>query len=123
MKQLAFWFVMAAILAASAPTLAQTGGGPNLSNAANILNTLPPDLYYKLQQLSLLLDQNIKAGKITETQIQQQLLSGQLELTIRSLGPEANQLLDEINTDMRSGKGLGEDALMPLLAGLSGMGK
>jgi len=123
MKQLAFWFVMAAILATSAPTLAQTGGGPNLSNAANILNTLPRDLYYKLQHLSLLLDQNIKAGKITETQIQQQLLSGQLEPTIRSLGPEANQLLDEINTDMRSGKGPGEDALMPLLGGLSGMGK
>ncbi|HEY5627766.1 MAG TPA: hypothetical protein VIR79_07455 [Nitrospira sp.] len=123
MKPHVVWFVMGLILITSAPTLAQTGGGPNLSNAANILNTLPPDLYSKIQQLSLILDQHIKSGNISEAQIQQQLLSGQLEPTIRSLSPEASQLLDEINADMQSGKGPGEDALLPLLGGLSGVGK
>ena len=123
MKPRVVWFVTGLILVTGAPTLAQTGGGPNLSNAGNVLNALPPDLFSKIQQLSQLLDQHIKSGKITEAQIQQQLLSGQLEPTIRSIGPEANQLLDEINADMKSGKGPGEDALLPLLGGLSGMGK
>ena len=87
------------------------------------MNSLPPDLQKKLQQLSQLIDQNIKAGKITEAQVQQELLSGRLEQTIRSLGPEANHLFDEINSDTRNGKGPSEDALVPLLGGLGGMGK
>jgi hypothetical protein len=32
-------------------------------------------------------------------------------------------LFDEIKTDMKNGKGPGEDALVPLLRGLGGMGK
>ena len=93
------------------------------ADAADIMNSLPPELHQKLQQLSELLDQNIKAGKITDAQIQQQLLSGRLEQTIRSLGPDANQLFDEIQADMKNGNGPGKDALLPLLGGLSGMGK
>ncbi|HKP01008.1 MAG TPA: hypothetical protein VJU02_05210, partial [Nitrospiraceae bacterium] len=73
--------------------------------------------------LSDLLDENIKAGKITDAQIQQQLRSGRLERTIRALGPEANQLFDELNAEMKNGTGPGEEALAPLLGGLSGMGK
>ena len=46
-----------------------------------------------------------------------------LERTIRSLGPEANQLFDEINAGMKNGNGPGEEALAPLLGGVSGMGK
>ncbi|HKO29828.1 MAG TPA: hypothetical protein VJU54_01720 [Nitrospiraceae bacterium] len=92
-------------------------------DAAGIMNALPPELHKKLQQLSELLDQNIKAGKITDAQIQQQLTSGRLEQTIRSLGPEANHLFDEIQADMKNGNGPGKDALLPLLGGLSGAGK
>ena len=125
MKLNALWIVIAVSLFATTPALAQSAKGPTPpANAAGILNALPPDLHKKLQQLSELLDQNIKAGKITDAQIQQQqLTSGGLERTIRSLGPEANRLFDEINTDMKNGKGPGEEALMPLLGGLSGMGK
>ncbi len=123
MKQHARWFVIAISLIVVAPAWAQSTGDHSSDNAAGILNSLPPDLHKKLQQLSQLIDQNIKAGKLTEAKVQQELLSGRLEQTIRSLGPEANQLLDEIKADMKNGKGPGEDALAPLLGGLSGMGK
>ena len=123
MKQQARWFVIAMSLMAVAPAWAQPTEDHPSDNAAGVLNSLPPDLHKKLQQLSQLIDQNIKAGKLTEAQVQQELMSGQLKQTIRSLGPEANQLFDEINTDMKNGKGPGEDALAPLLGGLGGMEK
>ena len=106
------------------PAFAQSAESPiPPDDAAGVMNALPPELHKKLEQLSELLDQNIKAGKITDAQIQQQLRSGRLEQTIRSLGPEANQLFDEIQADMKNGNGPGKDALLPLLGGLSGVGK
>lgn len=122
MKQYTLWFLMAAVLLLATQASAQSAGGHSPANAAGILNALPPDLYKKLEQLSQLLDQNIKAGKLTDAQIQQELMSGHLEQTIRSLSPEADQLFDEISADMKNGKGPGAEALMPLLGGL-GMGK
>lgn len=123
MKLYTLWIVIAVSLFVTTPVLVQSAGGDPPASAADVLNSLPPDLHKKLDQLSELLDQNIKAGKITDAQIQQQLMSGGLERTIRSLGPEANQIFNEINADIKSGKGPGEEALMPLLEGLSGMGK
>lgn len=123
MKQHVHWFVIAMSFIAVVPASAQFTEGHPSDNTAEILNSLPPDLHNKLQQLSQLIDRNIKAGNITEAQVQQHLLSDRLEQTIRSLGPEANQLFDEIKTDMKNGKGPGEDALVPLLGGLGGMGK
>lgn len=123
MKQHAHWFVIAVSLIAVAPASAQSTEGHPSDNAAGVLNSLPPDLHKKLQQLSQLIDQNIKTGKLTEAQVQQELMSGRLEQTIRSLGPEANQLFDEIKSDMKNGNGPGEDALLPLIGGLGGMGK
>jgi hypothetical protein len=123
MKQQVRWFVIAMSLLAVAPAWAQSTEGHSSDDATGILNSLPPDLHQKLQQLSQLIDQNIKTGKLTEAQVQQELMSGRLEQTIRSLGPEANQLFDEIKADMKNDKGPGEDALAPLLGGLGGMGK
>jgi len=123
MKQHLLWIAIALTIFASTPALAQSAVGDAPPDAAGVLNSLPPDLQKKLQQLSELLDENIKAGKITDALIQHQLMSGGLERTIRSLGPEANQLFDEINAEMKNGKGPGEEALAPLLGGLSGMGK
>jgi hypothetical protein len=123
MKLYTFCIAIAVALSAATPALAQSAGGDPPADATGILNSLPPDLHKKIEQLSELIDQNIKAGKITDAQIQQQLASGRLEQTIRSLGPEANQLFDEIHSDMKNGKGPGEDALMPLLGGLSETGR
>ena len=123
MKQHCLWIAIAVTFFAATPVFSQSTGDDPPPNAADILNSLPPGLHKKLQQLSELLDENIKAGKITDAQIQQLLRSGRLERAIRSLGPEANQLFDEINAEMKNGKGPGEEALAPLLGGLSGIGK
>lgn len=123
MKQHARWLIIAVSLIAVAPAWAQSTEDHPSDNAVGVLHSLPPDLQKKLQRLSQLIDRNIKAGKLTEAQVQQELISGRLEQTIRSLGPEENQLFDEINTDMKNGKGPGEDALVPLLGGLGGVGK
>jgi hypothetical protein len=123
MKQQAPWFVIAMSLIAVAPAWAQPTEHHPSDNAAEALNSLPPDLHQKLQQLSQLIDQNIKADTLTEEQVKRELMLGRLEQTIRSLGPEANQLFEEIKTEMKNGKGSGEDALAPLLGGLNGMGK
>jgi hypothetical protein len=123
MKQFILLIAIAVTLCASTPASAQSAAGDAPPDAAGILNSLPPEFHKKLQQLSELLDENIKAGKITDALIQHQMMSGGLERTIRSLGPEANQLFDDINADMKNGKGPGEEALGPLLGGLSGMGK
>ncbi len=111
MKQDRLWMVLAMTLFFASPAFAQTAG--------NILNSLPPELYKKLEQLSQMLDQQIKAGRLTDAQVHQELMSGRLEQTIRGLGPEANQLFEDIQSDLRSGNGPGEDALLPLLGGLS----
>jgi hypothetical protein len=123
MKQHLLWAVIAMFCIAGTPALAQPTRDDVPADAAGILNSLPPELHKKLQQLSELLDENVKAGKITDAQIQQLLMSGRLERAIRSLGPEANQLFDELNAEMKNGKGPGEESLAPLLGGLGGMGK
>ena len=123
MKRHTRWFVIAMSLIAVAPAWAQPTEHHPSDNAPGVLNSLPPDLHKKLQQLSQLIDQNIKADTLTEEQVKRELMLGRLEQTIRSLGPEANQLFEEIKTEMKNGKGSSEDALVPLLGGLNGMGK
>jgi hypothetical protein len=112
--------VVAISLLAASPASAQAPGNHPPANAAAILNALPPDLYKKVERLAQLLDQKIKAGQLTDAQLQQELMSGRLEQTIRGLGPEANRLMDDLQSAMQSGTGLGEDALMPLFGGLGG---
>ncbi len=97
--------------------MALPGGHPSQS-AAGILDALPPDVQSKMQQLSQMLQQNIKEGKITEAQIQQELMSGNLQQTIKSMNPEAGHLLDEINASVKSSPN-GEN-LPDLLGGLTG---
>ena len=121
MTRYTLYLLIALNLCLTTQAPAQSAGGHDPATTAGILSSLPPDLYKKLERLSQLLDQHIKAGKLTDEQIQQELMSGRLEQTLRSLGPEANQLMDEISTDMKNGKGPGEDALAPLLEGLSGI--
>ncbi len=123
MKRHTRWFVIAISLIAVAPAWAQPTEHYPSDNAAGVLNSLPSDLHKKLEQLSRLIDRNIKADTLTEAQVKRELMLGRLEQTIRSLGPEANQLFEEIKTDIKNGKGPGEDALAPLLGGLGGMEK
>ncbi|ALA59939.1 hypothetical protein [Nitrospira moscoviensis] len=94
---------------------AQMGGR---QDAMNILNSMSPELYGKVQRLAQMLDQSIKAGKLTEGEVQQGMLSGHLGEKLKSIDPEAGRLLDDISEAMKNGQGPGEAALMPLLGGL-----
>lgn len=96
-------------------SFAQVGGR---QDAMNILSAMPPDLYAKVQILAKMLDQSIKAGAITDAEVRQGMMSGQLGEKLKTVNPEAERLLDEISEAMKSGKGPGEDSLMPLLEGL-----
>lgn len=98
-------------------THAQLGGGQQ--DAASILNGMPPDVLAKVQSLAQILQQGLKDGKISETEIRQGLTSGHLGETLKQLSPEATQLLEEISAASREGKGPGEESLMPLMGGLS----
>ena len=88
-------------LAAEADAQMASGGHPS-QNAAGILDALPSDVQSKMQQLGQMLQKNIKEGKITEAQIQRELMSGNLQQTIKSMNPEASHLLDEINASMKT---------------------
>jgi hypothetical protein len=96
------------------PCTAQTG----ISEATSILNRMPPDLFTKVQALATLLQQDIKEGKLTETEVQQGLLSGHLGEKIKAHNPQAGQLLDDISEAIKNGTGPGADSLMPLMGGL-----
>ena len=71
-------------------------------NTSGILDALPSDVRTKLQQLAQMLQQNINEGKITDAQIQRELMSGNLQQTIKSINPEAGHLLDDINATMKN---------------------
>jgi hypothetical protein len=91
---------------------------PLPQNSAGILDALPSDVLAKVQQLAQMLQQNINEGKITEAQIQRELMSGDLQHTIKSINPEASQLLDEINASMKNSPNA--ENLPELLGGLTG---
>ena len=93
-------------------------GGPLSQNTAGILDALPSDVLAKVQQLGQMLQQNINEGKITEAQIQRELMSGNLQQTIKSINPEASQLLDEINASMKNSSN--PENLPDILGGLTG---
>jgi hypothetical protein len=86
-------------------------------NTGGILDALPSDVQAKVQQLGEMLQQDIKEGKITEAQIQRELMSGNLQQTIKSMNPEAGQLLDEINASMKNSPNA--DNLPGLLGGMT----
>jgi len=93
-------------------------GGPLSQNTAGILDALPSDVLAKVQQLGQMLQQNINEGKITEAQIQRELMSGNLQQTIKSINPEAGHLLDDINASMKNSPNA--ENLPDLLGGLMG---
>jgi hypothetical protein len=93
-------------------------GGHLPQNTAGILDTLPSDVLAKVQQLAQMLQQNINEGKITEAQIQRELISGNLQQTIKSINPEASHLLDDINASMKNSPNA--ENLPDLLGGLTG---
>ena len=85
----------------------------------NPLADLPPDVQAKMTKLAELLAQAQRSGQLSDSQIQTALNSGDAPALIRSLGPEAAQLLQDI-VDGFKGK-YSEDELNMILNGLIGV--
>jgi hypothetical protein len=83
--------------------LAQTPiGAQKQADILKLMSELPPDVMVKIQQLGKILQQDLKEGKLTQEQIQEELTAGNLEQKLRALNPEAGPLLDDIAQAMKN---------------------
>ena len=84
----------------------------------NPLRDMPLDVQAKMAQLAQILSEAIQSGRLSDAQIQANLNGGDAPAMIKSLGPEATQLLQEIAAGLK-GK-YTEEELSMLLGGLIG---
>ena len=109
-------------LGLSDPALTQMpSGGQNQSDILKLLGELPPDTMKKVEALGKILQQDLKEGKLTEGQVHEELVSGNLEQKLRELNPEAGPLLDDIADSMKNHPNA--DSLPNLLNGMVGPGR
>jgi hypothetical protein len=94
--------------------------GQKQADILKLMNELPPDVLAKIQQIGKILQQDLKDGTLTQEQIQEELVSGNLEQKLRNLNPEAGPLLDDITQAMKDHPNA--DNLPHLLDGLAGSG-
>jgi len=96
-------------------------GGQDQADILKLLNELPPETTKKLEALGKILQQDLKEGKLTDAQLHEELMSGNLEQTLRGLNPEAGPLLDDIANAMKNHPNA--DSLPNLLNGMVGDGR
>lgn len=113
---LALWFSSQTAVLAQTPI-----GAQKQADILKLMSELPPDVMMKIQQLGKILQQDLKDGKLTQEQIQEELVSGNLEQKLRDLNPEAGPLLDDIAQAMKSHPNA--ENLPHLLDGLAGSAK
>ena len=116
--------VLALILCLGHSSLALTQmplGGESQDDILKLFNELPPETMKKVEALGKILQQDLKEGKLTESQLHKELTSGTLEQKLRGLNPEAGLLLDDIADSMKSHPNA--DSLQNLLTGMIGAGK
>ena len=70
--------------------------GTSQSDVLKLMSELPPETKKNIEQLGKLLQRDLNEGNLTEAQIQQELMSGNLEQKLRALHPEAGPLLDDV---------------------------
>jgi hypothetical protein len=85
----------------------------------NLLRDLPPDVQVKIVELAQIFSAAIQTGKLTDAQIKTTLNSGDVDTLIRSLGPEAAHLLQDITTGLKAN--YSDEQLHQLLGGLIGV--
>lgn len=95
--------------------------GQNQAGILKLLGELPPDTMKKVEALGKILQQNVKDGKLTDAQMQEELMSGNLDQKIRGLNPEAGALLDDIGQAMKNHPNA--ENLPNLLNGMMGGGR
>jgi len=82
------------------------------------LQDLPPDVQAKMARLAQILVEAVQSGRLSDAQIQASLNGGDAPAMIRSLGPEAAQLLQDIAAGFK--QKYSEDELYMVLGGLLG---
>jgi len=95
--------------------------GQNQADILKLLGELPPETMKKVEALGKILQQNVKDGKLTDAQMQEELMSGNLDQKIRGLNPEAGPLLDDIGQAMKNHPNA--ENLPNLLNGMMGGGR
>lgn len=95
--------------------------GQNQAEILKFMGELPPETMKKVEALGKILQQDLKEGKLTQAQIQEELKSGTFEQTLRNMNPEASPLLDDIGQQMKNHPDA--DNLPNLLNGMVGDGR
>ena len=95
--------------------------GQSQAEILKLYSELPPETMMNVEALGKILQQDLKEGKLTQARIQEELKSGTLERTLRSLNPEAGPLLNEIGQQMK--KHPNAENLPNLLNGMAGSGR
>jgi len=113
---LTLWFYGLTPALAQAPTTTQ-----KQAEILKLMSELPPDVMMKIQQLGKILQQDLKEGKLTQEQIQEELTAGNMEQKLRDLNPEAGPLLDDIAQAMKTHPNA--ENLPHILDGLTGPAK
>jgi hypothetical protein len=94
--------------------------GQSRADLLKLLGELPPDTMKKVESLGKILQQDLKEGKLTDAQMHEELMSGNLEQKLRGLNPEAGPLLDDIGQAMKNHPNA--ENLPNILNGLMGIG-
>ena len=95
--------------------------GLNQAEILQLLNELPPETMKKVEALSKIIEQDLKQGKLTDTQLREDLKAGNLDQKLRGLNPEAGPLLDDIANSMKNHPNA--ETLPNLLNGMVGVGR
>jgi hypothetical protein len=95
--------------------------GQSQADVLKLLGELPPETMKNVKALGKILQQDLKEGKLTQARIQEELMSGTFERTLRDLNPEAGPLLDDIGQQLKNHPNA--DSLPNLLDGMMGGGR
>ena len=113
---LGIWVVFVSTTQAQMPI-----DGQSQAEILKLMGELPPETMKKIEALGKILQQDLKEGKLTQSQLQEELKSGTFEQTLRTMSPEASPLLDDIGQQMKNHPNA--ENLPDLLNGLVGVGK
>ncbi len=95
--------------------------GQSRADILKLLSELPPETMNKVEALGKILQQDLKEGKLTDAQMHEELMSGNLEQKLRGLNPEAGPLLDDIGQAMKNHPNA--ENLPNILNGMMGIGQ
>ena len=95
--------------------------GQSRADLLKLLGELPPDTMKKVESLGKILQQDLKEGKLTDAQMHEELMSGNLEQKLRGLNPETGPLLDDIGQAMKTHPNA--ENLPNILNGMTGVGQ